>query len=312
MPSLKKTNRIIRMKKTAIFVFIAGLLQLLALPVLAEGPLPVMVSIVPQKYFLEKLGGSLVSVDVMVVPGATPEHYEPKPKQMSALGKAKLYFACGVPFETAWLSRIAAANSGMRIVHTDKGIDKREMEAHSHAKGAKGHSGHSHMHEGAKDPHIWLSPPLVKQQARTILEALTAADPRNRQTYEDNYNRFISELTELDLSLKQLFQSRQEARAFMVFHPAWGYFADAYGLKQVPVQVEGKEPKARDLDRLIKLARELGVKTIFVQPQYSPKSAQTIAEAIGGKLVHADDLAPDWAENLRKVAGEIASALVRE
>ena len=93
--------------------------------------------------------------------------------------------------------------------------------------------------------------------------------------------------------------------SFMVFHPAWGYFADAYGLRQVPVEIEGKEPKARELDEFIKHARELGVKAIFVQPQYSPKTAQTIAEAVGGRLVEADDLAPDWEKNLRQVAEQI-------
>ncbi len=95
----------------------------------------------------------------------------------------------------------------------------------------------------------------------------------------------------------------------MVFHPAWGYFADAYGLKQVPVEIEGKEPRARDLDNFIKLGRELGVKTIFIQPQYSPKSAQTIADALGANLVYADDLAPDWEKNLREVAGRISGNL---
>lgn len=268
-------------------------------------PVPVTVSIVPQKYFVEKIGGSLVEVEVMVPPGATPEQYEPKPKQMAAVGKSKIYFACGVPFEKFWLEKIASSNPKMEIVHTDRLVEKREIEAHSDAGHA--HGGGAHDAGEAKDPHVWLSPPLVMLQSRAVFEALAANDPQNRRSYEDNYRKFISELADLDVSISRMFAGK--AGAFMVFHPAWGYFADAYGLKQVPVEVEGKEPKARDLDNLIKRARELNVKSIFVQPQYSPRSAQTIADAVGARLVYADDLAPDWEKNLRQVAEQIAAAL---
>jgi zinc transport system substrate-binding protein len=283
---------------------------LLPAVVFCQTPMPVAVSIIPQKYFVEKIGGQLVEIEVMVPPGATPEQYEPKPKQMAAVSKSKIYFACGVPFDTVWLPRIAAANPKMLVVHTEKDIEKRQIEAHSHeghAEHAAG--GHAHAEEETADPHVWLSPPLVMLQARAIFEALAANDPLNRQAYEKNYKNFISELVDLDLAILRIFQSKRETASFMVFHPAWGYFADAYGLNQVPVEVEGKEPKAKDLDNFIKRARELKVKTIFVQPQYSPRSAQTIADAIGGKLVHADDLAPDWANNLRQVAEQIAANL---
>jgi len=273
-------------------------------------PVPVVVSILPQKYFVEKVGGNLVEVEVMVPPGGTPEQYEPKPKQMAALGKARIYFACGVPFETVWLSRIASAHPKMQVVHTDKLIGKRTMEAHEHWAEAGKTEGHAHHEaEEVKDPHVWLAPTLVMLQAREIFTALAEADPGNRETYERNYGSFVAALTDLDLSISRLFSSRRPGGAFLVFHPAWGYFADAYGLEQVPVEVEGKEPKAKDLDRLIKRARELGAKTIFIQPQFSPKSAQTIADAIGGTLVNADPLAPDWEKNLRGIAEQIGAAL---
>jgi zinc transport system substrate-binding protein len=281
-----------------------------AVPASAQAPLPVTVSIVPQKFFVEKIGGKLVEIEVLVPPGATPEQYEPKPKQMDAVSKSRIYFACGVPFETIWLPRIAATNPKMLVVHTEKEIEKRQIEAHAHEGHAEHAGGHfDHAGEDAGDPHVWLSPPLVMLQARAILEALCSNDPQNRQSYEANYRKFVSELVDLDLSISGLFQSRRDSVSFMVFHPAWGYFADAYGLKQVPVEIEGKEPRAKDLDNFIKQARELKIKTIFVQPQYSAKSAQTIADAIGGMLVYADDLAPDWEKNLRQVAGQIAATL---
>ena len=279
---------------------------------LAEGPtpMPVAVSIMPQRYFVEKIGGNFVEVEVMVPPGATPEQYEPKPRQMSALSRSRIYFACGVPFETIWLPKMVSANEKIVVIHTEKDINKRAIENHSdHGEGGKPPGGHAHGELG--DPHVWLSPPLVILQARAIFEALAANDPRNRSSYEVNYKTFVSELVDLDLHLSSLFAAVARPGLFMVFHPAWGYFADSYGLRQVPVEIEGKEPKARELDEFIKLARELGVKAIFVQPQYSPKSAQIVADAVGGRLVEADDLAPDWDKNLRRVAGQIAAALER-
>jgi len=312
VPAMRHLNSEEKTKqlRKAAFAFIPLLICFHITSALHAEPLPVSVSIIPQKYFVEKIGGPLVEVEPMVPPGATPEQYEPKPRQMAALSKAKLYFACGVPFETVWLPKIAAANPNMRVVHTEKDIEKREMEAHSHGGDSKSFGrGHSHDEMETRDPHVWLSPPLVMMQARAIFEALVSVDSQNRESYEKGYRSFIAELVELDTYLLRLFQSRAETRSFMVFHPAWGYFADAYGLKQIPVEVEGKEPRPRDLDNFIKLARGRGIKTIFVQPQYSPKSAQTIADAVGGTLVHADDLAPDWAENIRKVAGQIAASM---
>jgi zinc transport system substrate-binding protein len=281
-------------------------------PAAADGavPMPVAVSILPQKYFVEKIGGNLVDVEVMVPPGATPEQYEPKPKQMLALGRSRIYFACGVPFEKIWLAKLVSANTKIVVIHTEKDIAKRAIEAHSHHDEGVRPEGAGHEEE-IEDPHLWLSPPLVVSQARAIFEALAANDPQNRPSYETNYKSFISELVDLDLYISRLFASTAKPGCFMVFHPAWGYFADAYGLKQVPVEVEGKEPKARELDEFIRHARELGVKAIFVQPQYSPRTAQTVADAVGGKLVEADDLAPDWDKNIRQVAEQIAAALGR-
>lgn len=274
--------------------------------------LKAVVSIVPQKYFVEKIGGSLVDVSVMVPPGTAAERYEPKPKQMVALAESKIYFAIGVPFEDAWLGRITAANRNLLVVHTEEGIEKRQMEAHhhedeGHAHGAgKAGASHEDSSHGVKDPHVWLSPPLVMLQARNILEGLLKVDPSHRDVYEANYRSFLAELVDLDLAIVSLFRDKPRGLQFMVFHPAWGYFADTYGLKQISVEIEGKEPKAQDLERLIKSAREHNIKVVFVQPQFSIRSAQTVAEAIGGKTLPADDLAQDWARNLLEVARVIA------
>ena len=314
----------------------------------ATGKTGVFVSIVPQKYFVQQIGKDLVDVQVMVEPGASPATYEPKPKQMADLSTSKIYFAIGVPFENVWLKEIAASSPQMKVVHTDHGIEKLEMAAHHHHDDEEGHhedehhegehhddahddekkehhdeAAHDdekeehhdevaheedhHEHEGL-DPHIWLSPPLVKMQAQTILEALQEADPANKSSYEANFNEFIGRIDQLDSDLKKTFAGKSGMQ-FMVFHPSWGYLAQAYGLKQVPIEVEGKDPKPAQLKELIEHATENGIKVVFVQPQFSTKSAELIAREIGGQVVFADPLAEDWAANLQEVADKFRAAL---
>lgn len=266
--------------------------------------LDVFVSIAPQKYFVQQIGKERVNVQVMVQPGANPATYEPRPKQMAALSKTQIYFAIGVAFEKAWLGKIAAASPKLRVVHTDHGIQKIPMATHHHP--AEHGSGENHQSE--PDPHIWLSPTLVITQARAILNALVDIDPNHRPVYEANTNVFIAELAALDADLRDMFAGLQE-REFMVFHPAWGYFARAYGLKQVPVEIEGKHPKPSQLKALIDHAQKKDIKAIFVQPQFSARSAELIAKAIDGQVIFADPLASDWSDNLRKVGQKFKAAL---
>jgi zinc transport system substrate-binding protein len=169
------------------------------------------------------------------------------------------------------------------------------------------HEEDDHEHTGL-DPHIWLSPTVVKSQARTILAALQEVDPANRSVYEANFKAFTAEIDQLDTDLKKTFAGK-EGLQFMVFHPAWGYFAHAYRLKQVPVEIEGKDPKPAQLQELIQHAREKGIKVVFVQPQFSTKSAELIAREIGGQVAFANPLAEDWMANLRDVADKFQQAL---
>ncbi len=267
----------------------------------AGGRLPVFVSIVPQKYFVEKIGGPLVTVTVMVKPGASPATYEPRPRKMARLSRTALYFAIGVPFESVWLKKIAAANPAMKVIHTEAGIKKLPMDAGLHA-------GEAHRRAGLLDPHIWLAPPLVKVQAQNIVRALQAVDPDHRSVYESNYHRFAIEIDALHTELKQRFAAKQGDN-FMVFHPSWGYFAHAYGLKQVAVEIEGKNPKPAQLKNLIQNAATHHIRVIFVQPQFSTKTARLIADAVGARVLIADPLAENWSENLRAVAAKIDMAL---
>jgi len=279
----------------------------------AKDPLRVTVSIPPQKYFVGRISGDFVDISVMVPPGASPTTYEPRPTQMKALVQSKIYFAIGVPFEKVWLKKFMAANRPMKIVHTDQLVEKLRMAPH-HGHEAdphkdRGGSPRVKREEAGLDPHIWLSPPLVKVQAETIARALMASDSLHRSIYEKNLAEFQADVDELDAEIRRILGDRGKKGEFMVFHPSWGYFAGSYGLRQIPVEVEGKEPSPSEMADLISYAKAAGIKVIFVQPQFSSKSAETIAREIGGKVVLADPLREDWRENLLEVAKKMRDAL---
>jgi zinc transport system substrate-binding protein len=286
----------------SLVVFLTGVI--ISVPAQAD-KLKAYVSIVPQQYFVEKIGRDLVDVSIMVQPGASPATYEPKPRQMAELASTDVYFAIDVPFEKTWLDKIAAVNPRMLVIHTESGIEKIPMSRHGHLEDDENNS-RGQAHQTLKDPHIWLSPPLVMIQARNILVALTELDQRNRSIYEENYKQFILELVNLDMEIRDLFL---KSGYFMVFHPSWGYFAKAYGLEQIPIEIEGKEPKPTQLRNLIKLSREKKIRTLFAQPEFSTKSARLIAREINGQVVLISPLAKNWAENLKDTARKIKKAM---
>ncbi|NWF79405.1 MAG: zinc ABC transporter substrate-binding protein [Chloroflexi bacterium] len=257
-----------------------------------EAPLQVMVSILPQKYFVERVGGDRVEVAVMVEPGASPATYEPKPEQLTALSQAKAYFSIGVPFEQAWLERIQSANPAMLLVDTAAGIERMPM-------GAGGEN---------RDPHIWLSPTLVKTQAQTIADALAQIDPEYATAYQSRLDGFHADIDTLDAGIRQTLDGVSQ-RKFMVFHPSWGYFARDYGLEQIPIEIGGQEPSAAELAALIERAQAEQIKVIFAQPQFSTRDAETIASQIGGEVLLIDPLNPDWLGNLQTVAETFARVM---
>lgn len=274
------------------------LLIVLLLPVagVAE-PLPVFVSVLPLKTFVEKVGGEHVEVSVMVLPGHNPASYDPTPRQIAALARAMLYVGVGVPFEKAWMERIRSANPELRILDAGAGIGQDSFAHH--------HEGDSANHP---DPHLWTSPPAVKQIAAAIRDALTELDPAHGEQFARNYRSYAAELDALDGEIRSLLEG-VSGRTFMVFHPAWGDFANTYGLTQLSIEKEGKEPGAHSLAALIEQARAERVKVIFVQPQFDRKAARQVAAAIGARVVAIDPLSADYIQNLRRVAQQIAEAL---
>ncbi len=267
--------------------------------------LQLVVSILPQKYFVKRVGGEYVKVEVMVEPGASPATYEPKPQQLRVLSKADAYISIGVPFEKAWMNRITAANREMLIVDTTQGIERMPMAAHIHESERE----KSHPDEWSNpDPHIWLSPQLVKLQARTIYKALVKLTPEQEDIYQANLASFLSEIEAVDAELRESLLGLGQ-RKFMVFHPAWGYFARDYELEMIPIEVGGTEPSATELATLIAEAKKEKIKVIFAQPEFRTRDAETIAQEIGGEVLLLDPLAPDWLENLRYVSQTLAKVL---
>jgi zinc transport system substrate-binding protein len=266
----------------------------------------VFASILPQKYFIEKIGGKCVEVTIMVEPGASPHSYEPKPFQMTALSKARAYFAQGLEFENVWLPKFEHLNPGMRVIHVDSGIEKTASAVSADEKKEETRSDH---HHGGLDPHIWLSPELVKKQARAMYEALVSLDPIHDSIYSSNYHSFLGSIERLQDTLRALLAADSLSsfpKTFMVFHPSWGYFAEEFNLRQLSVEVDGKEPGPRKLEGIFDAARRASIRTIFVQPQFSRQSAQVIANQLHARIAVADDLAYDWEANLLTFARAIA------
>jgi len=262
--------------------------------------LNVTVSILPQKYFVEKIAQDRVDINVMVKQGFSPAIYEPQTSQMKMLSSSHVYFSIGVAFENVWLEKFKNANKNMQIINMNKGIAKLSIDDHHHEEG--NHSQESHG-EGL-DPHVWLNPLLVKVQAKNIYETLITLDAENKAFYLKNYLSFVLELDNLDKKLKKILKP-VENKTFMVFHPSWGYFAKAYNLEQISVEKEGKTPKPRELVKLIKQSKEHNIKIIFVSPQFSKKAASVIANSINGNTLTIDPLAYAYKTNLIKTAEAI-------
>ena len=275
-----------------------ALLIILPTTALAES-LTVAVSVLPQKRFVERVAGDRVNVIVVVGPGQSPATYDPSPRQMAALADADLFFSMGVPFERTWLPRITSLYPRLKPADTTAGIPRRRMASHRHG---------DHVHDGEPDPHLWTDPRHAAHMVRRMAEAFAVLDPAGAPIYRANAEGYLVELAALDRELRALLEPVAGGR-FLVFHPSWGYFAEAYGLEQVAIETEGKAPGARSLARFIDRARAEGVKAVFVQEQFAAGSARAVAEAVDARLIQVDPLAEDYAANLRRVAVLIAEAL---
>jgi len=266
-----------------------------------------VVSILPEQTFVKAIGGEKVNVSLMVQPGNSPHTYEPKPSQMIEIAKAHLYFAIDVEFEDVWLPKFQNLNPQMQVIDLADNITKIPMQKrHEEAKDAH-HAQHVHAHDHqGEDPHIWTAPANVKIIAQNIYLALKKEDPLNTNYYKRNLDMFLAFIDETDRQIIDILSSLEDQKKFMVFHPSWGYFAKAYNLEQIAVEVEGKEPKPKELIHLLNEAKEEHVNAIFTQPEFSDTVAHIIAKELQIPVVKVSPLAPNWSENLINIAKAIA------
>jgi zinc transport system substrate-binding protein len=302
-----------------VFGFAATLILIVAMNFLAssfaapDGKLKVCVSILPQAYLAERIGGQYVQVECLVGPGQSPHTYEPTPLQMAALAEARAFFRIGISFEEPLLRKIAVSGKDLNVVDTREGIKLRYFSSehsHGHENAQPGGVGGAvdTTNEGLADPHVWLDPLLAKILAENICHELQRLDSLHAAQYAENLAKLEDDLDKLHEKISALL-APFAGREFFVFHPTFGYFGDRYGLSQVAVETEGKEPTARQLVGLIEKARRDNIKAIFVQPQFSRKSAAAIARAVGAKIIEIDPLAYNYLENLEKMARELSEGL---
>lgn len=253
----------------------------------------VAVSIPPQAYLVERLGGSRVQVTTLVSPGQSPHTFEPLPTQVAALGEANVYFTMGLPFENAVVTKVKASRPDLAVVDLRQGVKL--------LPAAPGEADH-----GDADPHCWLDPLRAATMAATIRDELSRRDPAGAAAYQTAAATLIAELQALDRELREVLQPVKGHR-FLVLHPAFGYFAAAYGLQEVAIEHEGKEPDARQLGQIIDDARRQGCRTVFVQPGYSALPAEAVARELGAQVQTLDPLAADYLANLRQMARALAA-----
>jgi len=255
-----------------------------------EVRLSVIVSIPPQKYMLERIGGKRISVQVMLPPGAVPETYEPSPRQIAALSDAQLYFRIGVPFERLSRPALDSARSRVRV------IDSNEDEVPGQAK-----------HE-LLDPHVWMSPAAFMRVAARVRDELVATDPEYREYFEQNYHLLRVDIESLQRSIMDRLSNRR-IDDFIVGHAALGHFAKEFGLNQIALEDGDKEAGPRGIARIIAIARKLEIRTVFIQPRMRSNAARVVAREAGAQLVEIDPLAEDYPMNLMQIAESLAEAM---
>lgn len=277
--------------------------------------LAVAVSLQPYANIVKNVAGDRVDVITLLPPGADPHTFEPKPATLKAFSKVNVYFSDGSGMDKAWMPRFKGVNKNVQVVELSKNMQWMEGENHHHgeeheADEANEHTSelaHEHHHE--LDPHIWTSPKRVLLIAQNVCDALIALDSAGKDVYTAQLAKFKERLETLDKELQEAIAKLPvDRRTFIVFHPSYGYFAIDYGMKQLSIEVNGKEPKPKDLANLIEEGREHGVHIVFVQPQFSKRAAGTIAKELNAVVVTTDPLAYDFAENVRTLIKAIAQA----
>lgn len=251
-----------------------------------------LVSLAPYKYFVEQIAGDTVQVKMMVPAGGSPHSYEPTSRQILEASKAQIWFRIGEPFEERSIQAMTSYGSKMKIVDMRTGINLITLEEGPHGQCS---------HHDCKDPHIWLSPRLVRKQAESIAKALSDIYPEHAETYHKNLRKFQKDLDDLDIEISGILHSMKN-RTILVSHPAYGYYCKDYGIEQISIEFEGKEPSPQHLTRILNLARKNETPIVYVQAQHLSKGARLVANEIDAEIVELDPLAENYKENILNIS----------
>jgi zinc transport system substrate-binding protein len=276
--------------KRILLILAVALVVTSCAPGTGEGEKQVItVSILPQKTFVEKIAGDDFDVQVLVPQGASPESYTLLPSQLKKISGSIVWFRLGyIGFELSWREKVEQLNRNMEVVDLSEGLDLIVGEEVQHG---------DHVHLDGVDPHIWLSPRLVKQMAGRMTEVLARLNPEKSSEYQTNYQKFVKEIDLLDVQLRNSLKDYQ-GRAFITFHPSLSYYARDYGLVQYPLESGGKEPTAQHMAKTIELARRENIDVIYIQSEFDREHARVFAEEIKGEVIDVWPLNPAWEENL--------------
>ena len=266
----------------------------------AEKERIISVTIEPQRYFVEKIAGNLFKIHCVTPAGQSPETYDPTPQQMVQIGKSMAYFRIGeIGFERAWMKNLSEQNPDMKVFNLSKGMkmikNHEEHVRHDH----DGH--HHHHHHGLVDPHIWTSIEGAKTIAKNILDAVVELDPNNQSIYQNNYQALSKEIEKTEVTLKNLLEPLR-GTSFIIYHPALTYFAHEFGLNQLCIELDGKEPSPAQLKKLVDTAQESKAKVVFIQKEFDQKNAELIAKETGCKLEQINPLDYNWSDAMIHLA----------
>jgi len=262
-----------------------------------DNKINVIVSILPQKEFVEKVGGDKVLVQELIHPGESPATYSPTINDLKIIENADIYFRIGyIPFEQAHLESIKDINPNLKIINIPENIDIRYFDFNEKYS------------DNTIDQHIWLSIPNVKKHVVSIMKELSNYDLDNKKYFSENADKYLQELDSLNI---QLIESLTEIKNknIIVFHPSWGYFTDAYGFTQIAIEQEGHEPTIQQLADVINLAKTENIRVIFVQKQFSRSVANSVASEINGVVVSIDPLAKNYIANMQIIANKLKQNL---
>jgi len=285
---------------------------------LNPGKVTVFVSVPPQASLVKSIGGEHVVVEVLAGPGKDPHDFSPSSKQTMNLGRAEVWFTTRMPFERRMTKKVQSNAKRLLIVDTTAGqplhptsqprAEHSDTAEDSHAGHDHGH-GHDHDHDhSAGDPHLWLSPPLLKLQAEKITDTLVELAPEHSVDFQTNLKTLQTQIDSLHSELENSLTPHRGA-TFLAYHGAFGWFADAYGLKQEVIEYGGRSPETKRLRAIIEKAKASGIKVVFTQPQFDRRSAEAVAEGLGGKVIEIDPLAEDLFANLRSIGGQLVADL---